>query len=657
MDNIIGKKLDGRYEIQEIIGVGGMAIVYKAYDSIDDRIVAVKVLKEEYLSNEDFKRRFKNESKAIAVLSHPNIVKVYDVSLSEKLQYIVMEYIDGITLKEYIDQQHVLTWKEAVHFTVQILRALQHAHEKGIVHRDIKPQNIMMLEDGTIKVADFGIARFANSETRTMTDKAIGSVHYISPEQARGADTDEKSDIYSVGVMLFEMLTGQLPFESENAVSVAIMQMQQEPKKPREINDKIPEGLEDITLRAMQKEPLQRYPSAAEMLLDIEEFKRNPSIHFEYKYFIDDNPTKYVEAINRSKGQPEKADGKGAQKAKKASVIPILSGVAAVVLIITLVLIVGALWVFGFFKSSADITVPNFIGKQYSQVATDKTYTKNFTIVKTNQEYNAKPEGTIIAQTPDADSPAKTGSEVKVTISLGPKMATVPKGKVVGQTQSDAQVALQNAGFTYTPQMENNPTVAKGTVISCNPGEGTQAIYGSNVTIVVSLGPAVTNVPVPPLAGKTFDSGTISDALQQAGLKLGTVTHQWSSSVDLGAIISTSPNGGSSALQNSAVNVVVSSGPEPTQNFLQNQISDVLSSGYYNSYLNNGNGIIIIITDQATNTKYTIRDTQDEQSFSTNHSSLSNDIIVLQSDNANTPEVDFTIAPSSTSSTGSGGSQ
>ena len=217
MENMIGRKLDGRYAIQEIIGVGGMAMVYKAYDEIDDRVVAVKVLKDEYLSNEDFKRRFKNESKAIAMLSHPNIVKVYDVSLDERLQYIVMEYVDGITLKEYIDQQHVLTWKEAVHFTVQILRALQHAHEKGIIHRDIKPQNIMMLEDGTIKVADFGIARMVNSETHTMTDKAIGSVHYISPEQASGGPTDEKSDLYSLGVMLYEMLTGKLPFNSENA--------------------------------------------------------------------------------------------------------------------------------------------------------------------------------------------------------------------------------------------------------------------------------------------------------------------------------------------------------------------------------------------------------------------------------------------------------
>lgn len=226
MDNYVGKRLDGRYELQEVIGVGGMAVVYKAYDNIDDRTVAVKILKDEFLASEEFRRRFKNESKAIAVLSHPNIVKVYDVSYGDKLQYIVMEYVEGITLKEYIEQQGVISWKETVHFTTQILRALQHAHDKGIVHRDIKPQNIMLLENGTIKVTDFGIARFSRSETRTMTDTAIGSVHYISPEQARGDITDDKSDIYSVGVVMYEMLTGQLPFQSDNSVSVAIMQLQ-----------------------------------------------------------------------------------------------------------------------------------------------------------------------------------------------------------------------------------------------------------------------------------------------------------------------------------------------------------------------------------------------------------------------------------------------
>ncbi|MCL1952528.1 MAG: protein kinase, partial [Oscillospiraceae bacterium] len=301
MDYYVGKILDGRYEIQEVLGVGGMAIVYRAYDNIDDRPVAVKILKEEYLANEEFRRRFKNESKAIAMLSHPNIVKVYDVSYGERLQYIVMEYVEGITLKEYIEQRRVIPWKEAVHFLTQILRALQHAHDRGVVHRDVKPQNVMLLHSGNIKVTDFGIARFTRSETRTMTENAIGSVHYISPEQARGDLTDGKSDIYSVGVVLYEMLTGELPFQSDNTVSVAIMQLQSEPRRPREVNDQIPLGLEQITIRAMQKSPADRYQSAAEMLLDLEEFKRNPLIRFEYNYYVDREPTKYVSPLERQR--------------------------------------------------------------------------------------------------------------------------------------------------------------------------------------------------------------------------------------------------------------------------------------------------------------------------------------------------------------------
>ena len=266
MENYVGKRLDGRYEIMEIIGVGGMAVVYKAFDNIDNRIVAVKILKDEFLANEDFRRRFKNESKAISVLSHKNIVKVYDVSYGDRLQYIVMEYVNGITLKEYIEQQGTINTREAIYFVTQILRALQHAHDKGIVHRDIKPQNIMLTSDGTIKVTDFGIARFSRSETETMNGQAIGSVHYISPEQAKGSVTDAKTDIYSVGVVLYEMLTGKLPFQSENAVSVALMQLQNDPVMPREINPDIPVGLEQIVLRAMQKNLNDRYQSALSLI-------------------------------------------------------------------------------------------------------------------------------------------------------------------------------------------------------------------------------------------------------------------------------------------------------------------------------------------------------------------------------------------------------
>ncbi|MEG1104039.1 MAG: protein kinase [Oscillospiraceae bacterium] len=255
MDNLIGKRLDGRYQIEELIGVGGMANVYKAKDLKEDRFVAVKILRDEFLNNEDLVRRFKNESKAIAVLNHPNIVKVYDISVSDKLQFIVMEYIDGITLKEYMDERkEPLTYKETVFFVSQTLQALAHAHDKGIVHRDIKPQNIMLLRDGTIRVMDFGIARLSRAQgASTMTDKAIGSVHYISPEQAKGDVTDAKADIYSVGIMMYEMLAGKLPFESDSTVSVAIKQISDVAKPIREINANVPAALEAIAEKAMAK--------------------------------------------------------------------------------------------------------------------------------------------------------------------------------------------------------------------------------------------------------------------------------------------------------------------------------------------------------------------------------------------------------------------
>ncbi|MCL2694073.1 MAG: protein kinase, partial [Oscillospiraceae bacterium] len=295
MDNNIGRKLDGRYELLELIGVGGMADIYKARDMVEDKIVAAKILKNELAESEDFLRRFRNESKAIALLSHPNIVKIFDVGFSDKIQFIVMEYIDGITLTEYIERQGVLKWRDALHFVIQILKALQHAHDRGIVHRDIKSQNVMLLSDGTIKVMDFGIARFNRETDKTISEKAIGSVHYISPEQARGDETDEKSDIYSVGVMLFEMLTGRKPFDGDNPVAIALMHMQTQPKKPTDINSSIPDGLEEITLKAMQKEPVKRYSTAGEMVGDIEEFKKNPSIVFEYKYFSSDKNEKYFD--------------------------------------------------------------------------------------------------------------------------------------------------------------------------------------------------------------------------------------------------------------------------------------------------------------------------------------------------------------------------
>lgn len=567
MDKYLGKRLDGRYEIKEIIGVGGMAYVYKAYDNIDNRVVAVKILKDEFLTNEEFTRRFKNESKAIAILSHPNIVKVYDVSFGERLQYIVMEYIDGITLKEYIDQQEDVKWKEAVHFTVQILRALQHAHDKGIVHRDIKPQNIMLLPDGTIKVADFGIARFSRQDIRATrsTDKAIGSVHYISPEQARGDITDEKADIYSVGVMLYEMLTGRLPFEAESAVSVAIMQLQSEAKAPRSINASIPEGLEEITMKAMQKDPSKRYQSAAEMLNDIDEFKKNPSIHFEYKYFIDESPTRYMETISKVKG--ESADGVAtaedddAEEKKGFPIIPVLCAIAGAFLVVALVF-VGIVMSDKLGGNKVDtITVPNFVGQTLDEVSSNQQYMEWFSFATPEEKFSDRPAGEILDQDIKAGMPVKKGARtIQLTVSKGPNMVRVPD--VVGQYRDQAEALLRNSGFVVKLELETSEEVAENLVISLRPAQYPEMLVsGTEITMVVSSG----KKPPEPVAVPSVVNLSKDQAIQQlvaAGFVVNEtdITYVNNSTAPANTVISQSVTTPDTALPGSAITLEVSTG-------------------------------------------------------------------------------------------------
>ncbi|WP_457942324.1 Stk1 family PASTA domain-containing Ser/Thr kinase [Caproiciproducens sp. LBM24188] len=570
MDKYTGKRLDGRYEIHELIGVGGMALVYRAYDIIDDRIVAIKILKDEFLGNDDFIRRFKNESKAIAVLSHPNIVKVFDVSFGDRIQYIVEEFIDGITLKEYLDQQKEVKWKEAIHFTIQILRALQHAHEKGIVHRDIKPQNIMLLQDGTIKVTDFGIARFSRSETRTMTDKAIGSVHYISPEQARGDVTDEKADLYSVGVMLYEMITGCLPFEADNAVSVAIMQLQADPKPPTEINPDIPDGLEEITLKAMQKNPAQRYQSAADMLRDIEAFRRNPSIRFQYKYFVDEKPTKYIDAINavKSTDMPayndnyvyeEEPDAVPAKQKKNRSLL-VIAGIAAAFLIAAIVFGITAL-INSFKSGPSDVTVPSFIGKAYTDIQSNPDYQKNFKFETTTQNDASQKAGIVLNQTPKEGTVVKAGSTITLVINGGGKTLNLPD--LSNKTQEEAVEALKQLNLKYKITTVQDDSTPKGKVINTNPTAGTQVVEGATeIQVFVSSGPAVVQVPVPavidlPLA----DAKT---AIIAAGLTVGEVKTRDDSNKAKNTVLESSPLPGVKVEKGSKVDLVVSSGVKPT---------------------------------------------------------------------------------------------
>jgi len=568
MDSMIGKRLDGRYELMELIGAGGMADIYKAKDITEDKVVAVKILKNEFAGSEDFLRRFRNESKAIALLSHPNIVKIFDVGFSEQIQFIVMEYIDGISLAEYIKLQGVLKWKDAVYFTVQILRALQHAHDRGIVHRDIKSQNVMMLPDGTIKVMDFGIARFNRETDKTLSEKTIGSVHYISPEQARGEMTDEKSDIYSVGVMLYEMLTGQKPFDGDTPVAIALQHMQTQPKMLREINSSIPEGLEEITIKAMQKEPSQRYQTAGEMINDIEEFKKDPSIVFEYKYFSTDGTTKYFDKVTDkaetaavTAGTTEIDDDDLYEdedddeiEERRSPLLPILFAVASVFVIMT------AWLIFKIVTSNIptdsgnvdEVTMPNLIGKTYEQVQTEYPWM----ILEVEREYSTEfEEFKVMDQQMPAGRVIKKTSTITITISNGPKEIEIEE--LTNLNAEDAKRKLEKAGLKVKIVKAESEDVPEGYVIKTDPGATSKVDQGTEVKVYVSLGKGEKVVNVPNFVGKTLEEAqTLADEKKL----ILTVIYGSSNEYEKGQIIKQSVDENSMVNQETEIEVTVCDG-------------------------------------------------------------------------------------------------
>ena len=530
-DKNIGKKLDGRYEIIERIGEGGMADVYRAQDVVDNRTVAVKILKKEFAENEEFLRRFRNESKAIAVLSHPNIVKIFDVGFSERIQFIVMEYIDGITLNSYMEQEGPLDWRDAVHYILQILRALQHAHSKGIVHRDIKPQNIMMLPDGTIKVMDFGIAKFAREDGKTGTDKAIGTVHYISPEQARGGVTDAKSDIYSVGVMFYEMLTGKKPFDTDNPVSIAVMHMQAEVPLPHLTRPDIQTGLEEIILKAMQKDPKDRYQSAREMMDDIETFKESPdSCVFGYFPQLlggaetggDEDKTRFFKPVDQTAEQPRSTkinyvesegyyeddddeDEEYEEEERGSLFVPILSAVIIVVIVVASILFTS--YIMGWLKGSRssnnlkDTKMPQLIGMDYEEAV--QAYQADLNIKVESREYSDLENGKIFAQDIQEGNPVSKGEVVNVKVSLGARKVLLPD--VIGWDYEIGRQQIASLHLNVERRNAYSDEVETGKIISITPEAGTEVEPNSYVTVLVSRGENKQTVEVPSFIGMDFE--------------------------------------------------------------------------------------------------------------------------------------------------------
>ena len=517
----------------------------------------------------DLLRRFKNESKAISLLNHPNIVKVYDVSVNDDLQYIVMEYVDGMTLREYLNQRGgKLTNRETVHFISQILKALEHAHANGVVHRDIKPQNIMLLDNGQLRMMDFGIARISRAENQLLSGKAMGSVHYISPEQAKGDETDCTSDIYSVGVMMYEMLSGHLPFDADDMVEVAIKQISDKPKSLHEIAPEVPNALVEITEKAMAKLPQNRYASAREMLDALDAYVQNPSVMFEYKYITEDAPEKVVKRTmsqnrtNRPAEKPAPRSKKTASRKKKRRTIylPALLGITIAFALACLALC----WMIlndssNLMNNKADITLGDYIGMTQDEAAATEQVVSGQISVTWEQEYNSDyAAGYIYKQSPVSGRTVREGQNVTLTVSLGTQYVTVPD--LTNYVQADAEQQLKDLGVSVLVTQAVDTTVASGAVIRTDPAAGSQVAAGSTVVVYISRPQVATTTKVPSLIG--MSAGDARTLLVQNHLGLGSQSEQYSDQ-PVGTVISQDPAAGATAKLNGRVNIVVSAGPEP----------------------------------------------------------------------------------------------
>lgn len=556
MENILGTKLADRYLIEELVGVGGMCNVYRAFDAEALQTVAVKMLRDEYAADEEYLRRFRNESRAINALSHPNIVKIYDVVLDAPNPYLVMEYVSGITLKEYIDRKKPLPGRTAANIAGLVLTALQCAHENGIVHRDVKPQNIMVTEKGEVKVMDFGIARFAMSQSHTIDGNAIGSVHYISPEQALGGAVDQRTDIYSVGVILFEMLCGRLPFDGESPVSVALQQVEQNPKALRSLNPNVPVGLEQITLHAMAKNPDDRYADCGEMIADLRRWLADPKTTFP-AYVA--TPVKKAAEFVRNKvpkktgaDTPKPAGRRKKLKDRLTTPLSRLFAVTCGVVVASVLFVFVMFQIYQPFQKVEDITLPNLVGVDYSAATAGNAY-PDIRIKLESEDFNTEYEaGQIYRQSPSAGKSVKKGSTVQVWVSAGGQMIPIPT--FTNQEATAVYAKLVSLGLKYSTTEIASDTIAEGSVVRTSPDAGQSAPAGSTVVVYVSTGSNKERVQVPEVLG--YPEEVAVQTLKDSQFEVA-VTHQVSDYQYDGLVMSQSPASPSMVPIGSKVTIVV----------------------------------------------------------------------------------------------------
>ena len=556
MENILGTKLADRYLIEELVGVGGMCNVYRAFDAEALQTVAVKMLRDEYAADEEYLRRFRNESRAINALSHPNIVKIYDVVLDAPNPYLVMEYVSGITLKEYIDRKKPLPGRTAANIAGLVLTALQCAHENGIVHRDVKPQNIMVTEKGEVKVMDFGIARFAMSQSHTIDGNAIGSVHYISPEQALGGAVDQRTDIYSVGVILFEMLCGRLPFDGESPVSVALQQVEQNPKALRSLNPSVPVGLEQITLHAMAKNPDDRYADCGEMIADLRRWLADPKTTFP-AYAA--TPVKKAAEFVRNKvpkktgaDTPKPAGRRKKLKDRLTTPLSRLFAVTCGVVVASVLFVFVMFQIYQPFQKVEDITLPNLVGVDYSAATAGSAY-PDIRIKLESEDFNTEYEaGQIYRQSPSAGKSVKKGSTVQVWVSAGGQMIPIPT--FTNQEATAVYAKLVSLGLKYSTTEIASDTIAEGSVVRTSPEAGQSAPAGSTVVVYVSTGSNKERVQVPEVLG--YPEEVAVQTLKDAQFEVA-VTYQVSDYQYDGLVMNQSPASPSMVPIGSKVTIVV----------------------------------------------------------------------------------------------------